>query len=155
MKFEEIYQTYADAVYGYLMFKLKDQHLVDDILQETFMAVYQGIGKVHEIASLKAWVLSIAHNKMVDYLRKGHAKEETLNTELVAAEPDNFVNNLFLHEALNHLQETDRSIIYGLYVEGLNCQELAFILQIPEGTVKSKAYYARKRLHHWLQEGSK
>lgn len=55
---------------------------------------------------------------------------------------------------MTQLDEVDRTIMYGLYAEGLTCQELAKILDIPEGTVKSKAHYARKKLQKWLQEGT-
>ncbi len=156
MSFEEIYQTYVDAVYGFLMFRLQNQHLVEDILQETFLAVYQSMNKADEIISIKAWILSIANNKMVDHLRKGHNKEQTLITELVLVDTaDEPANNLFFNEALSQLEDAERTIIYGLYAEKLSYKELALILNIPEGTAKSKAYYARKKLHCWFREGSK
>lgn len=155
MSFDEIYQAYVDTVYGFLMFKLRDEHLVEDILQETFLAVYQNTDNFKKISSPKAWILSIAHNKMVDHLRKGYENEHSLVTELVAGENHDFSNNLFLQEAFGQLEDTARTILYGLYVEGLSYQELSLILDIPEGTVKSKAHYARKKLRHWLQEGSK
>ncbi|HPT83037.1 MAG TPA: RNA polymerase sigma factor, partial [Limnochordia bacterium] len=63
-------------------------------------------------------------------------------------------STLLVREALLQLEEPERSIVYGLYVEGLTYRELAAMLGLPEGTVKSKAHYARKRLYHWLQEGS-
>lgn len=154
MDFDELYQSYADTVYGFLMFKLQDQYLVEDIMQETFLAIYQGIEKFEHISSPKAWVLSIAHKKMVDYFRKNQVKEETLNTVNPPQMADNSSSNLFLKEVLSQVDESAGAILYGLYVEGLTCQELGLILKIPEGTVKSKAFYARKKLHHWLREGS-
>lgn len=70
MDFEVLYQEYADAVYGYLVFKLKDRQVVEDIMQETFLAAHQGIERLQKVNSPKAWLLSIAHNKMVDFLRR-------------------------------------------------------------------------------------
>ena len=53
---------------------------------------------------------------------------------------------------LKQLDPTAATIIYGLYVEQLSCQELAEMLDIPVGTVKSKAYTARTKLRNWLKE---
>lgn len=153
MDFEELYEVNAGVVYGYLMFKLNNEELAEDILQETFIAVHQSMQKLQHISSPKAWMLSIAHNKMVDYLRKKQILVSPLNLELGQDTCEND-SNLFVQEALGQLPDIERTIIYGLYVEGLTCHELSQILNIPEGTVKSKAYYARKRLYQWLQEGT-
>lgn len=146
MSFEELYHTYVDAVYGFLMFKLNNKYLVEDIVQETFLAIYQNPNQLHGVEFPKAWILKIAHHKMVDHLRKRQVVEQNPLVEQlpdVSCEPE---TNLFLEETLNKSEDTEGTIVYGLYVENLSCQELAQILQIPEGTVKSKAYYARKRL---------
>lgn len=66
MSSEEIYTKYVDAVYRFLKFKLEDEHLVEDVLQETFLAVYQNLHKIAEVNSSKAWILAIARNKLVD-----------------------------------------------------------------------------------------
>mgnify|MGYP000851676464 FL=1 len=154
MGFEGLYELYAGTVYGFLMFKLNDEELAEDILQDTFLAVYQGIHTLHTIESPKAWILAIAHNKMVDHLRKKQLVEQSHVIEQLSDVSIEGATNLFIEEILNQLNDPDRTIVYGLYVEGLSCLELAQILQIPEGTVKSKAHYARKRLRKWLREGS-
>lgn len=154
MDFEELYQNYVGSVYGYLLFKLNDRQLTEDILQETFLAVHQNLRQFPKIASPKAWILSIAHNKMVDYLRKRSIPESHANLQTLGSESCEQDSNLFFRQALKQLADAERTIIYGLYVEGLTCQELARILNIPEGTVKSKAHYARKKLYQWLQEES-
>ena len=50
MEFDRIYEEYADAVYSYLRFKLKDPHLIEDIFQETFLSVYSGLLKGVRVA---------------------------------------------------------------------------------------------------------
>lgn len=59
--------------------------------------------------------------------------------------------DLTLKEALSQLDPTSQTIIYGLYVEQLTYQELAEIIGIPVGTVKSRAYTARAKLRDWLR----
>jgi len=152
MSFDRIYATYIDMVYSYLKFKLKEEHIVEDLVQETFLAVYKQREKLPNKDSVKAWILAIAHNKMVDVLRKPKIKEVMLNDNhnVDYTQPD----NLFLEQCIKQLDEECQLIIYGLYVEQLTCRQLAEILGCPEGTVKSKAYTARKQLRGWLKEES-
>jgi len=151
MSFEEIYTRYVDTVYRFLKFKLEDEHLVEDVLQETFLAVYQNLHKIAEVNSPKAWILAIARNKLVDHLRKKRLVEVELAEGL---EADPGPDHLFIRQLLSHLDDTARTILYGLYVEELTCGELAEILGIPVGTVKSKAHAARSVLQHKLKEES-
>ncbi len=62
-------------------------------------------------------------------------------------------SDLHIAEMLDQLEDVERTIVYGLYVENLTCHEIAQVLNIPEGTVKSKSYYARRKLREWLKEG--
>ncbi len=150
MNFDEFYQAFADTVYGFLMFKLRDEHLTEDIMQEVFLAAHQGLQQNPQIDSPKAWILSIAHHKMVDHLRKSRLEIQCLASETIATETIEVTNNLLVEEILNQLTETERTIIYGLYIEGLTCKELAEILKMPEGTIKSKAHYTRKKIRSRL-----
>lgn len=154
MGFDELYRKHVDAVYGFLMFKLRDAPVAEDLLQETFLAVYQNLAKIEKTASPKAWILSVAQHKMVDYLRKNRSRvlpSSGEHSSSASAEP---LSTLFLREILEQLEGVDQSVIYGLYVEDLSYKELAQILGIPEGTLKSKAHYARKKLRPWLEEVS-
>ena len=150
MNFDKLYQAYADTVYGFLMFKLHDIHLAEDIMQEVFLAVHQGLRKNLRIDSPRAWILSVAHHKMVDHLRKNRSNAQCLTTDTIPDKAVEETSSLFVEEILNQLPDTERTIIYGLYIEGLTCKELAEMLMIPEGTIKSKAHYARKKIRNRL-----
>jgi len=156
MTFEEVYKDYIDIVYNYLRQRLRDSYLIEDILQETFYAVYRSLQDLKKKDSIKSWILSIAHNKMVDKLRK--EGKETLpdltDNGIGPASNPMPEEALFLEEMLQKLPGEDRQILYGLYVLQLKYSELAEIMQLPEGTIKSKAYYARKQLREWLKEGA-
>lgn len=152
MDFDELYQNYADTVYSFLMFKLRNRELAEDLLQETFLGAYKICKAKGQVASPRAWVLSIARNKMVDHLRKQGSPEVKVPVELLEDTACSQDSSLFVREMLERLADQERTIIYGLYVAGLSCKELAQILRIPEGTVKSKSHYARKKLKTWLRE---
>jgi RNA polymerase sigma factor (sigma-70 family) len=150
---ERLYREHVDAVYGYLSFKLRDSQAVEDLVQETFLAAHQGLNRLHSVNSPKAWLLTIAHNKLVDFLRRRPVHLPLQAESLAAAGGE--AANLFAQEILEQLAEPERTIVYGLYVEGLTYRELGEMLGIPKGTVKSKAHYARKYLYNWLQGGSR
>ncbi|HHY82399.1 MAG TPA: sigma-70 family RNA polymerase sigma factor [Clostridiales bacterium] len=156
MDFTELYDIYADTVYSYIRFRIKDKYLAEDIFQDTFLSVYQKATELKKVRSVKAWLLKIAHNKMVDRLRKN--KDELLSDHPAGKETscmhgqDQLIDGIFINELLNQLDETSREIIYGIYAEQLSCKDMAEILGLPEGTVKSRSYYARARLREWLKE---
>src|SRR5690554_258735 len=148
MSFEEIYNDHAARVYRYLCFKLRDQQLAEDLLQETFLAVYRQRSRIGEVVSIRSWVLGIAHHKMVDYLRRGTVPTVEMTNDIPSLE---LGGSLELWEMLKQLDDSSRTIIYGLYVEGLSYRELAHMLSVPEGTVKSRAYTARVKLRRWME----
>lgn len=152
MSFDEIYEAYLDTVYSFLKFKLNDESLIEEILQETFLAVYRGLDRLADVKSIKAWILTIAHHRMVDQLRSVKFDEVELDQNMLV---EDFSTDLTLKEALNQLDPTASTIIYGLYVEQLTYQELAEIIGIPVGTVKSRAYTARAKLRDWFKGGVK
>lgn len=153
MDFKKLYTLYADTVYSYIYFQVKDRFWAEDLLQETFLAVYKHRDNLSAIRTPKAWLLAIAQRRIADKFRK--EKNQPLFTASLADRPDSAAaqaeEKLFLEELLKRLDETSRHILYGIYVEQLSCKELAEILDLPEGTVKSKAYHARAKLKRWLE----
>lgn len=157
MVFDEIYEAHADRVYAYLAFRIKDKYMVEDIFQETFLAVYDQCSRSMKVDSVKAWILKIAHHKMVDRLRqtKREVASDDMETHIILeGREDPMTNKIFAEELLQRLDETSRSLMYGIYVEKMTYKEMSDILGIPEGTAKSKCHYAKNKLLGWLKEGS-
>lgn len=151
MSFAHIYETYANSVYAFLKLRLHDPYLIEDIFQETFLAVYRQLAELDEVNHPKAWILTIAHRKMVDHLRKSSREvsdDSLADASERAADPD--YSDLFAGELLGMLDPVSRVIVYGIYIEGLTCKEMAGVLGIPEGTVKSRCYHARAKLKEKL-----
>jgi RNA polymerase sigma factor (sigma-70 family) len=151
MNFTHVYETFANSVYAFLKLRLRDPFLIEDIFQETFLAVYRQMAELDDIRHPKAWILTIAHRKMVDHLRK--TSREISDDPLAGAaerseDPD--YSDLFAGEMLGLLDPVSRMIVYGIYIEGLTCKEMADVLGIPEGTVKSRCYHARAKLKERL-----
>lgn len=106
MDFAALYSEYVDAVYGYLAFRLRDKEVVEDLVQETFLAAHQRLDRLQEVASPKAWLLSIAHNKMVDFLRRSQT-HQPLHAASLAADGEPAPSTLLVREALLQLEEPE------------------------------------------------
>ena len=154
MTFDELYAAHADSVYSFLRYKIRDIHLVEDIFQDTFLAVYQEMNRGRLPTHPKSWLLTIAHRRMVDRLRRVPTQEVILlmGEALEQRENMDFAQRLFFHEQLDRLEEACRTILYALYVEGMTIRETAQMLGIPEGTVKSRSHTAKLKLSQWMKE---
>lgn len=153
MEFQEIYNAYVSKVYSYIKYKIKDIHLVEDIVQDTFISIYKDMDKIVNVKNIKGYIFTIAHRRMVDRLRKIKSDEVNIDDLYDECSYDISPNDsLFIEELLNKLDHTSSQIIYGIYVEKLTYKQLSEMLNIPEGTVKSKCYYARLKLREWLEE---
>lgn len=153
MEFKEIYDNYSGTVYSYLKFKIKDSYLVEDILQDTFLCIYKELYKLRDVENIKSYVLKIAHRRMVDKLRKLNNFEvniDDINENQVIEETP--FDNLLVKDMLKILDSTSRTIIYGIYIEKLSYKELSEMLELPEGTIKSKCFYAKRKLRDILKE---
>jgi RNA polymerase sigma-70 factor (ECF subfamily) len=129
---------------------------VRDIVQETWIAVIRGIRRLRDPASFPAWIYGIAHRRCVDYLR-GNQRRQRLASGM-AREPEatadahaggiesTFQANRDLATAMGRLGDEQRVVIQLFYGEELGIGEIASVLSIPPGTVKSRLFHARQTL---------
>ncbi|OOC36757.1 RNA polymerase sigma 70 [Thermosipho melanesiensis] len=142
---------------------------VDDIVQEVMFRVFKGIKKFKGNSSLSTWIYRITMNVCNTYYEKYKKKNEkvfsveTDDTEDIEVDiPDKEtdvqkeVESEILYEkinkALEKLPERDRVLIKLRDIDELSYQEIADILNIPEGTVKSRLHNARKLFQKILKE---
>ena len=115
------------------------------------------IRRLAEPAAFPGWAYQIASHKCRDWLRRQrrHRQIDELYSAEVqesyqpAGEPEEYAT---LKEALDQLSSPDRTILSLRYEEDFNTAEIAAILTIPEGTVKSRLFHARKRLRQFSGE---
>lgn len=127
-----------------------------DAVSEAILKAYAGRRKLKNPQFFKTWLVRIVMNESYSFLRK-RKRELPLNeavTEAVETTPD-FVKEeyLELYESMKKLMEKDRICVQLFYMEGYSVKEIATILHIPEGTVKSRLNRARKQLKSNLSDG--
>ena len=153
---------------GYFAFVINDRYLISGGQEpETFIRAFNAIGSYNPSFKFSNWILKIANNHTIDYLRKRkldtisihgspHASnaQEEARTSLVLEDdderPDAFVENRELgaeiEEAIGRLRPEYRTVILLRHVEGYSYDEIADTLELPLGTVKTYIHRARNEL---------
>lgn len=158
--FGYLYDHYAPSLYGVIYRILSSEEVAQDILQETFVKVWNSIEQYDTTkGKLFTWVLNIARNAAIDKLRskehKNLQQRDSLNNRQVRNKTDNsqqIGEYIGFNDVLKKLREEHRLIIDMMYFEGYTQAEIADKLGIPLGTVKTRARAALEHLRALLQE---
>ncbi|MFN2221124.1 MAG: sigma-70 family RNA polymerase sigma factor [Chloroflexota bacterium] len=151
--FAELYQRHSQAIFNYLLRLIHDQGLAEDLLQETFVAVWRGADGFKHQSQVKTWLIRIAHNSAVTWLRRHRPQSMQDDLEVVddAPGPEMLLlidwRNAALLSALNALSPNHRAVVELAFVQELPYSDIAEIMECPVGTVKSRMNYALKHLH--------
>ncbi len=143
--FEILLQTHQAAIERYVKFRISNRHDAEDLLQETFLAASRAFDTLEDTARFRSWMLGIARNKCADYYRHRPQRQE-LSLEQIplshvrgggyAVSP--------VRDTLYTLSAHDRQILYLTYYRGLKQTEIAGLLSLPLGTVKSRLHTAKR-----------
>jgi RNA polymerase sigma-70 factor (ECF subfamily) len=151
--FDELYVLYGAAVYNYLLRLVNEPAIAEELLQEVFLAVWQGADRFRAEAKVKTWLLRIAHHKAVSWLRR-HRPASSLDEAAEVASGDDHIDDRLaqawqadrVRAALTELSPRHRAVIELAFVHDLPYAEIARIVDCPVGTVKSRMSYALRHL---------
>lgn len=149
--FETLVVTIGPPVYRYLALRLDHDGDARDALQETLVAVWQGIDGLRRRESFRSWVLTIAARKAVLALRSREPAGASVFSE-PTTESGGPEEPLHMELALQSLPDAWRDVLLLRYVVGLSEREAAAALGVRVGTVKSRTARARERLASLLEE---
>src|SRR5215831_4727782 len=124
---------------------------VEDVLQETFLAVWKGAGRYRPQGTPRAWMWVIARNQAALLLRKRGPVTAPLE-EAPQAGLDPAETALVRADIAAAIQGPDGDVLRLMYVEDRSVAEVAALLGVPAGTVKSRAHRARRLLWSALEE---
>jgi RNA polymerase sigma-70 factor (ECF subfamily) len=153
--FDTLIARWHEPLWRYASRVAGDASATDDVVQEVWLQVLRGIGKLRDRAKLRSWVFGIARRVLMDRLRARYAVPEhvALEAEDLASAED----STDLREALGMMQAelaqlplVEREVLVLFYLEELTLAELADVLEIPTGTVKSRLFRARRQLRDQL-----
>jgi RNA polymerase sigma-70 factor (ECF subfamily) len=135
-----------------------DESTAWDVLQEAWIGISRGISRLADAAAFRTWAYQIVSNKCRDSIRRQQRRREATETysEWMQCEEQEDADAEEQHgdlkEALDQLSGPDRAVLSLRYEEDFGTAEIACILGIPEGTVKSRLFYARQRLRKYLEK---
>ena len=135
-----------------------DREAAWDAVQETWMAVTKGLGRLDDVEAFATWIFRILNNKCNDWARKQQSQRrlhdglviEQQGREESPATPDRRYDTV--REAMAALPPADGALLTLYYIENLGVAAIAEIVGVPAGTVKSRLYHARNRLRAMLKE---
>ena len=126
----------------------RNEHVAQDIVQETWVAVIERLITLREIEKFNRWVLRILNNKCRDHWRKEetHARHLDQQKSELRRHRVTVKDARGFDEIMEALDGPTRAILVMKYIHEMSVGEIAESLGVPEGTVKSRLYYARKRI---------
>lgn len=155
--FEALYRSYRERLTRFLMKRIHRPHLVEEVLNDTLMVVWDCAHAFKGDSKLSTWIFAIAYRKSMKALRNHQdPMEDKAADERVSPEPspeDGFgrerVRTLLL-DAMTELSPEHRSVLELTYFHELGYQEISEIMSCPVGTVKTRMFHARRQLRRRL-----
>lgn len=153
----QLYDQHAAWLFLRLRRRCHDPGLVDEVVQDTFLAVWRGAGRYQQ-GTVGGWIWTIASRRLIDAQRaRGARPEEAAPViEPFHAAPSaeqhalSGVEHGELGTALDRLSPELRAVIQATVIDGMNTRDAATVLGLPEGTVKTRARRARLLLRETL-----
>jgi RNA polymerase sigma-70 factor (ECF subfamily) len=167
-RFEEEALVHIDSLYRTALRMTKNENDADDLVQETFLKAYRFWDKFQEGSNCRAWLFKIMTNIFINSYRAKAWTPQTIDLDdiddgflygqLSALGPSDDPENLFFNKvfdddvkkAIEELPEDFRLVIILSFLEGFSYQEIADILGLNIGTVKSRLHRGRKLLQKSL-----
>jgi len=157
---ERLIEQYGQEVYKIAYFYMKETQLAEDVFQEVFYKVIKNYHKFNHQSSEKTWLIRITINTCKDMLRTSWIKRVTTFGVLQDSENEyekpydieKKETNKELYELIQRLPQKYKEILLLFYYKDLTYEEISEILQIPEGTVRSRLSRAREKLKKMMNE---
>ncbi len=154
--FEELVALYQPRLRYFLARMVGDDHAADDLLQEVWLDVHRGLGRLADPGAFTAWLYRVARHRALRQLRR---KEPDLSS-LEGVDPaDGDEDDDFsaedaerVHIALEHLAPEQREVLLLRFFEGMAYDDIARVIGCPIGTVRSRIHYAKRALRHAMGE---
>ncbi len=169
--YRELLGRYERPVFSLVYRMVRDRTLAEDLAQEAFIRAFNAIHSYNPRYKFSSWIFKIANNHTIDHLRRKrldtvsihgspHAstQEEAVQTSIVVESsdenPEEFVEHRelgsLIEQAIGELRPEYRSVVLLRHVEGYSYDEIADILDLPLGTVKTYLHRARSELKEAL-----
>ena len=170
--FNRLVARWERAVYNFVYRVIGHEEDAKDLVQETLIRVYQGLSRLKDPNKFPSWLFRIAHNVCLDRLRSGKCRplvsvdalpeggverllDERIDRYLERGDPEKTLYrrelSAILTPALQSLSEEQRTAVVMREYNGYSCKEIAEILDVPVGTVRSRIFHGLRNLGRVLR----
>ena len=161
--FSALFDRYYDVVFRYVLFRMNDRTLAEDITQETFLRALRRISSVtYQGRDIGAWFVTIARNLIFDHVKSSRYRLESTTSDMVELSPSTdgpeqrvleLTTNEELLRCVRKLNPDQQECIALRFLQGLSVAETAKIMDRNEGAVKALQHRAVRRLAQLMPEG--
>lgn len=140
---EKLISTWHPKIYYFVLKYLGNEEDAKDVTQEVFFSVSRNLSSLRSTEAFSTWIYKIALNCVRQYVKKAARSRQLLS------EPSHFSPKReegLIEKALNYIPSQQKEVILLKEIEGFSIKEIAEMLSIPEGTVKSRLFYGLKTL---------
>jgi len=166
--FDQIINRHKNKVFAYISLYIRDQALVEDIFQDTFLKVIQSVksGKYYDNGKFLSWVMRIAHNLIIDHFRRvkqmntvsnDDYESDLFNSRKLVEEniEDTIIKKQIqkdVREIISHLPDDQREVVILRHYAGLSFKEIAAITDVSINTALGRMRYALINLRKIMEE---
>ncbi len=153
--FSYLYDNYSEALYGVVLKVVRTEETAQDLLQEIFVKIWKNIAQYDSSKGrLFTWMLNIARNTSIDYLRVNRLEIQDIDTAVYTVEQSQTIyeeiNSNELKEVVSQLKPEQQTLIEMVYWGGYTHEEAAQRLDMPLGTVKTRVRSALRDLRKFF-----
>ena len=151
---EELYVAYHRRLARFLSRLAPRYDTVEEIVNDTFMVVWQNAGEFRGASRVSTWIIGIAYRTALKALRRNQTRLKAQNMadigEMTLDPTDDAEVRDWVEQGLNHLPLEQRLVLELAYHCGHSIEEIAAITDCPVGTVKARMFHAREKLRQYL-----
>jgi len=149
--FDELIERWHGPIWTYLRRTAGDAQVASDLSQDTWLRVLRGIHRLRDGSKLRGWLFGIARRALMDRLRDKYATPHTDVIDLADLARDETAPDLdddlaAMEYELAQLPVVERDVLTLFYLRDLSLADVADVLAVPVGTVKSRLFRARRLL---------
>lgn len=159
--FRELVDLHKERLYWHIRSIVKNHDDADDVLQNVFLKIFRNIKKFKGESKLFSWMYRIATNESITFLNSKARKLKISNEELQEKLVENLESDIYfegthaelqLQKAISTLPEKQRLVFNMRYFQEMKYSEMAEILEVTEGSLKSNYHHATKKIETYLKQ---
>lgn len=145
--FQRLYEEFSRRIFAYALTLLRDRYLAEEVVQETMITVWDRASTYTGSSCVSTWIFGIARHKAYDILKEEKKAGRTPEAVDTIEDPaPGIERQARVQGAIAGLPPEQREIVFLTFYENLHYRAIAELLGIPEGTVKSRMYHAKRKL---------